>query len=57
MGLQPKRAGFRDRIEPNPLPPVGFDTAAVHFAMMPAAEGDGELIADLPPESAALARA
>jgi hypothetical protein len=57
MCLQPKLASRNSRGNSCLLPPSGFVAAAVKFAMMTAAEWEGELIADLTPQCAALGKA
>jgi hypothetical protein len=47
MGLQPQCASGDSRIDSGLVPPRRLVAAAVHLAVMPAAEGDRELIADL----------
>src|SRR6516162_6232329 len=47
MCLQPKNASRRARIDTGLLPPHGFVTAAMNFAVMSSAKGNRELIADL----------
>ena len=56
MRLQPQHAGGDGRINPSAPPPCGFVAAAVDLAMMPAAQRDGELIADLAAERPALGK-
>jgi len=50
MGLEPQCARGDGRINTNPMPPGGFVTAMVDFAMMASTERDGELVADLATE-------
>jgi hypothetical protein len=50
MCLQPKSASSFGRIDMRLIPPGGFVTAAMHFAMMSATERDRELVADLAAE-------
>jgi hypothetical protein len=57
MSLQPECARGGNWIDGERSPPCGFVAAAVGFAMMAAAERDGELIADLARERAALGKA
>ena len=45
------------RIDTGLAPPCGFIAAAVNLAMMPTAQRDRELIADLPPKRSALRKA
>src|SRR5262245_21839546 len=47
MCLQPKNVSRRTRIDTDLLPPRRFLTAAMNFAVMYAAKGNRELIADL----------
>jgi hypothetical protein len=47
MCLQPEHASDGGRIYPSLAPPSGFISAAMHFAMMSAAEWDRELVAHL----------
>jgi hypothetical protein len=46
MALQPKRASRDGSIDTSFVPPRAFVTAAMHLAMMTAAERDRELIAN-----------
>src|ERR1051326_8485307 len=57
MGLEPKLAGRRGRIDAGSRPPTGFIAAAVDLTMMATAEWHSELIADLATEGAALGKA
>ena len=54
MRLEPQRPRGDSRIDPGFTPPCGFIAAAVNLAMVAAAQRDGELIADLAAERAAL---
>ncbi len=56
MCLQPQRAGTDARVDTRLSPPGGFITAAMNFAVMPWAKGNGELIANLPAESRRLSK-
>jgi hypothetical protein len=47
MGFEPERAGGGGRINVRRLPPDRFIAAAMHFAMMAAAERHGKFVADL----------
>ena len=47
MCLQPKDSGGVSRINPNVAPPDGFIAAAMHLAVMPPAQRNRELVADL----------
>ena len=51
---EPKYTGNIRRIDADVFPPCGLITAAVNFAMMTAAHGNCELIADLSPKCPAL---
>ena len=57
MRFQPQRAGRNDGIYSDLPPPCGFIAVAMHLAMVPSTQGDGELIADLAPERPALREA
>jgi len=57
MRLEPQHSGYSRRINPELLPPVGLIAAAVGLAMVSATQRDGELIADLTTERAALGKA
>jgi hypothetical protein len=57
MPLEPQRSGHSRRINPELLPPVGLIAAAVSLAMVSATQRDGELVADLTTECAALGKA
>jgi hypothetical protein len=57
MGLEPESARSDDWIHSYFPPPIEFMAAAVNFAVMPPAQGDGELVADLAPKSAGLGKA
>src|ERR1700683_479341 len=48
--LEPQRARRGGRINPSLPPPCGFVAAAVNLTMVTAAQGDGELIANLAPQ-------
>ena len=50
MCFKPKDAGRRARIDTGLIPPRGFIAAAMHLPMVPATEGNSELIADLTAE-------
>src|SRR5260221_12090564 len=52
--LLPETAGICDRVIPGLPPPRTLITRAMHCTMMPTAEGDRELIADLAAERARL---
>ena len=47
MGFKPECAGRAGRINVRPLPPGRFIAAAMHFAMMTAAERHGKFVAHL----------
>jgi hypothetical protein len=55
--FEPKSAGHNSRIYSYLPPPRGFITTAVHLAMMPSAQWNCELIADLATECSALCEA
>ena len=57
MRLDPQCTGRNDRIESGIPPPRRFVTTAMHLAMMPSTQGNGELIADLAAERPALGKA
>ncbi len=57
MGFQPQGAGRDVRIDAGLAPPFRFIAAAVHFAMMAAAQRHGEFVADLAPERRGLREA
>ena len=57
MCLRPQRSGGADRIDSSFAPPDAFVAAVVDLAVMAAAQRDGELVADLAPEGAALREA
>jgi hypothetical protein len=57
MCSQPELAGRDGRAESCFFPPSEFVAAAVDFAVMAAAKRDGELVADLATERAALGEA
>jgi hypothetical protein len=54
--FEPESAGDDDRISSNFPPPIDFIAAAVHFAVVPSTQRDGELITDLASEGAALGK-
>jgi len=54
MSFVPQRPRSDGWIDTRLPPPGGFVAAAVHLAMVSATQWDGELIADLLPERAAL---
>lgn len=56
MSLQPKRTSYGAWINADILPPGRLVTAAVDLAMVPATQWDGELIADLAAQRAALGK-
>ena len=47
MAFEPQRAGWDRRVNTGLLPPLCFIAAPMDFAMMTAAERNGEFIADL----------
>jgi hypothetical protein len=57
MGFEPQSAGGGDWIRRHFPPPNEFIAAAVDFAVMPPAQGDGELVADLASQSPTLGEA
>ena len=57
MRLEPELAGSRYWIEGGLAPPLGFIAVSVELVVMSAAERDGELVADLAAECAALCEA
>jgi hypothetical protein len=57
MAFQPEGTGEDHRINARLLPPGRFIAAAMNLAMVAAAQGDGELIADLAPHRPALCEA
>src|SRR5580698_3115056 len=57
MRFKPKCACIYGRVDACLVPPCSFIAVAVHFAMMAAAERDGELVADLAAERPALREA
>ena len=57
MSFQPEGAGCNGRIDFGLAPPCHFIAAAVHFAMMAAAQRHGEFVADPAPERARLREA
>ena len=54
MGRQPKGAGDIRRLDADIFPPRDFVTAVMDFAMMTPAQRNGEFIAHLTPQRAAL---
>jgi hypothetical protein len=54
MGLQPKRAGAYDMIDADIRPPCGFIAGPIDLAVMASAQRNGELMARLATERAAL---
>ena len=57
MGLQPQCSGDRGWLDASLNPPSFFISVAMNVAVMTAAERDGELVADLAAEGAALCEA
>jgi hypothetical protein len=57
MALQPQCARRRQRIDSDPGPPGRLIATVMEFAMMPAAQRNGELVADLAAERPALSEA
>jgi hypothetical protein len=57
VGFAPQSACGDGRFDRDLAPPHRFVAAAVQFAMMPAAQRDGELIANLAAKRAALGEA
>ena len=57
MRLNPQGPGSCEWIDRGFAPPFGFIAVSVDFTMMPPAQGDGELIADLTSECAGLRKA
>ena len=57
IGLAPQLLRDVDRIDAHVVPPGGFVAAVVEFAMMGAAERDGELVADFAAHGARLGEA
>src|SRR5579862_3276460 len=57
MRFEPERSGCERRINPGLAPPRGFVAVAMDITMVAAAERDGELVADLAAERAALREA
>ena len=57
MAFEPKQTGRIHRIIAHITPPGRFIAAAVYVAMVPAAQWDGELVADLSTECSALRKA
>jgi len=54
VAFEPKRPGRNDRVNTGIAPPRGFIATPVHLAMVPAAERNRELVADLATECSAL---
>jgi hypothetical protein len=57
MASQPQRASRNSRVHASIPPPCGLVATAVHLAMVPAAEWNGEFIADLAAECSTLRKA
>ncbi|HXW31266.1 MAG TPA: hypothetical protein VEK55_18035 [Xanthobacteraceae bacterium] len=57
MRLEPKRSGHSPRINAERAPPPDLVAAAMGLAVVPPAEGNGELVAHLAPQSPALGKA
>ena len=57
MRFEPERAGGGGGINARPLPPDRFIAAAMHFAMMAAAERHRELVTGLPAKRPMLGKA
>ena len=57
MRLKPQRPGGGEWIDGGFAPPPGFIAVSVELTMMPAAQRDGELIADLAPKCTTLREA
>ena len=57
MRLKPQGSGSGQWIDSGSTPPRGFIAVSVEFAMMPPAQRDGELIADLAPKCTTLREA
>ena len=57
MRGEPQRTAGACRIEPEFLPPSGFITVTMNFAMMSPAERDRELVADSSAEGSVLRKA
>ena len=57
MARQPEYTGNIRRIDANVFPPCDLVTTVMNFAVMTPAQRHGELIADFPPERAALREA
>ena len=57
MRFQPQLTGWDGRIDTGPAPPSGFIAVAMQLAMMAAAQGDRELVADLAAQRPALREA
>jgi hypothetical protein len=55
--LEPQRSRCRDWVDRGFAPPLSFIAVAVKFAMMPTAERDGELVADLASKRSGLGKA
>jgi hypothetical protein len=57
MHFEPQHAGHAGRIDPDIPPPCRFIAASMDLAMVPSAQRDSELIADLAFQRAALGKA
>jgi hypothetical protein len=57
MASQPQGASRNSRVHASIPPPCGLVATAVHLAMVPAAEWNGEFIADLAAECSTLRKA
>jgi len=57
MRLQPQGAGCNGRINAGLRPPSCLGAAVMDFPVVPSAQGDGELIADLAAERTILRKA
>ena len=57
MRFPPQRTGRRGRIYTGGFPPLGLIAATMDLAMVPSAQRDSELVADLAAERAALSKA
>jgi hypothetical protein len=57
VSFEPQRPSGDGWINPGVPPPCGFIAATVDLAMVPSAQRNGELIADLAPECPALGKA